>query len=358
MRKQMLGRLALAAAVATSVWAGSAPARAQDTKITGRVYADFTDKENKDDATGVKSGDSGVGTDVKRFYIGVSHTFDSVWSANFVSDIGDQGTKRYDLFVKKAYIQAKVSPQAIFQLGSADTAWIPYVEGLYGYRYIEQTLIDRFSFGASADWGLHFNGKSGGNGLVNYQISAENGRGFSNPSRSKNVDFEGRLGIQPIKGLNIAVGGYSGKRGLETDASPAKHTASRFDATIGYVSDHLRIGGEYMTADNWTAVTNVAKDKADGTSAWVSFAFTPQLGILGRYDSFKPNKDTKPNLKDTYYNLGLEYRVNKAFQAALVYKYEKVEGGTISTGNGTIGSTVPTSQGKYNELGVWTVYNF
>ena len=102
MRKQRLGRWALAAAVATSAWAGSAPARAQDTKISGRVYADFTDKENKDDATGVKSGDSGVGVDVKRFYVGVSHTFDSVWSASFVSDIGDQGARRYDVFVKKA----------------------------------------------------------------------------------------------------------------------------------------------------------------------------------------------------------------------------------------------------------------
>src|SRR4051812_8013886 len=297
MRKQMLGRMALAAAVATTAWVGTAPARAQDTKITGRVYADFTTKDNKDDATGVKSSDSGVGTDVKRFYVGVNHTFDSVWSATFVSDIGDQGAKRYDLFVKKAYIQAKVSPQAIFQLGSADTPWIPYVEGLYGYRYIEQTLVDRFSFGASADWGVHFLGKTGGNDLFNYQLSAENGRGYSNPARSKNVDFEGRFGVQPFKGFNIAVGGYTGKRGLETDATPAKHTASRFDATVSYVNQNLRIGGEYMTADNWTTVTSAASDKADGVSGWVSYAFTPKLAILGRYDEFKPSKDLKPNLK-------------------------------------------------------------
>jgi hypothetical protein len=358
MRKQMLGRWALAAAVATSVWVGSAPAHAQDTKITGRVYADFTDKENKDDATGVKSGDSGVGTDVKRFYIGVNHTFDSVWSANFVSDIGDQGTKRYDLFVKKAYIQAKLSPQAVFQLGSADTPWIPYVESLYGYRYVENTLIDRFSFGASADWGLHFGGKSGGNDFVNYQFAAENGRGYSNPARSKGVDFEGRIGIQPVQGFNIGVGGYTGKRGLDTDAAPALHTASRFDATVGYVGQSLRIGGEYVTASNWTTVTSAATDKADGFSGWVSFALTPQLAIFGRYDDFKPSKDLKPNLKDTYYNAGLEFRINKAFQASLAYKSEKVEGGTISTSNGTIGSANPLSQGKYNELGLWTVYNF
>lgn len=359
MRKQRLGRLALAAAVATMTWLGAgAAARAQDTKITGRVYADFTDKENKDDGTGVKSSDSGTGTDVKRFYVGISHSFDSVWSASFVSDIGDQGTRRYDVFVKKAFIQAKVSPQAIFQLGSADTAWIPFVEGLYGYRYVEQTLIDRFSFGASADWGVHFLGKSGGNDLFNYQLSAENGRGFSNPARSKNVDFEGRFGFQPVKGFNIAVGGYSGKRGLETDAAPAKHTATRFDATVAYANQNLRIGGEYVTADNFTTVTSAASDKADGFSGWASFALNPKLAIFGRYDEFKPSKDLKPGLKDQYYNLGLEFRINKAFQASLVYKYDKVEGGAISTGNGTIGSTVAGASGKYNEFGVWTVYNF
>ncbi len=358
MRKQMLGRLALVAAVATAMWVGAAPAKAQDTKITGRVYADFTDKENKDDASGNKSADSGTGTDVKRFYVGVSHSFDSVWSANFVSDIGDQGTKRYDLFVKKAYIQAKVSPQAIFQLGSADLPWVPYVENLYGYRYVEQELLDRFSFGASADWGLHFLGKSGGNDLFNYQISAINGRGYSNPTRSKSVDFEGRLGIQPAPGFNIAIGGYTGKRGLETDTAPADHTATRVDATVAYVSPTLRIGGEYVNANNYTTVTSAATDKADGFSGWVSFSVSPTVALFGRYDDFKPSKDLKPNLKDTYYNLGVEFKVNKEFQASLAYKYEKVEGGTISTGNGTIGSTVATSQGKYNEFGLWTVYNF
>jgi len=111
MRKQILGRLVLAASVGDvgvgRLGAGRVRRRPRSPAVS---YADFTDKENKDDATGVKSADSGTGTDVKRFYVGVSHSFDSVWSASFVSDIGDKGAKRYDLFVKKAYVQAKISP--------------------------------------------------------------------------------------------------------------------------------------------------------------------------------------------------------------------------------------------------------
>ncbi|HZF12427.1 MAG TPA: hypothetical protein VFE33_26865 [Thermoanaerobaculia bacterium] len=327
-------------------------------KFNVRVFADMSDKENKDKGAGVKSADSGVGVDVKRFYFTATHDFDAVWSAQFQSDIGDQGTRRYDVFVKKAFIQAKLAPEATFRLGSADTAWVPYVEGIYGFRYVEQELVDHLSFGTSADWGLHFLGKSG---IVSYQLSAENGRGYSNPARSKNVDFEGRVSIEPVQGLQLAVGGYTGKRGLETDAAPAQHTATRKDAMVAYVSDRFRVGGEWFEADNWNRVTTKgADDKSDGTSVWASFGCTDTLTLFGRYDQAKPSKDLNPNLKFTYYNAGLQLRVNKAFAASLVYKYAQVENGTLSTGNGTIGSTKLTlnDKGEYNEIGVFAIYDF
>jgi hypothetical protein len=335
----------------------SAGARA-DTKINGTVFADFTTKENKDQGTGVKSGDSGVGTDVKRFYFTVTHEFDSVWSAQFQSDIGDQGAKRYDVFVKKAYIQAKLAPEATFRLGSANTPWVPFVEDIYGYRYVEQELLDRLSFGTSADWGVHFLGTAG-DGLLNYAAGALNGRGYSNPARSKRVDFEGRVGLQPIKGFNIAVGAYDGKRGLETFSAPAQHTASRFDALASYSNDFIRIGGEYFTAKNWNNVTTATTDKADGFSGWASINTGGKLSIFGRFDDAKPSKDLKPNLKDQYFNVGAQLRVNPSFAGSLVYKHETIKGGTFSTGDaGTLGSNVPGNQGRFYEFGLFGLYTF
>ncbi len=158
------------------------------TTIGGRVYADLTSKDNKDDGTGTKSSDSGVGVDVKRFYFTVNHDFDTTWSAQFQSDIGDQGAKRYDVFVKKAFIQLKLDNAAIFRLGSADTPWVPFVEGIYGQRYLENVITDELSFGTSADWGLHFLGRTLGN-MLSYQFSILNGKGYSNPGRTKSVDF-------------------------------------------------------------------------------------------------------------------------------------------------------------------------
>lgn len=331
------------------------PAEFPANKFGIRVYADVSTKSNKDEATGVKSNDSGVGVDVKRTYFTFTHQFDKTWSAVFQSDIGDQGARRYDVFVKAAYIEAKLNPLATFRLGSANTPWIPYVEGIYGLRYVEQTITDHLSFGASADWGLH---ALGGNSLVQYAVSAQNGRGFSNPTRSKTVDFEGRLSFTPVKGLNLAVGGYSGKRGQETDAAPARHTAQRGDALVAFSNDRFKIGGELFQAKNWNNVITVATDKSDGFSGWAQFNFNPKYSLFGRYDQANPSKDLKPNLEFTYYNAGWQWTVNKAFAASLVYKYAEVEGGTLGTGNGTIGSANPREKGKYQEIGIFTVYNF
>ena len=348
--------LALVMALLAAPAARAQPSAAATT-ISGRVFADFTTKENKDKASGVKSSDSGIGVDVKRFYFTVNHDFDAMWSAQFQSDIGDQGAKRYDVFVKKAFVQAKFDPAFTVRIGSADTPWVPFVEGLYGYRYFEQVLTDHLSFGTSADWGVHVLGKLAGD-TVGYQLSALNGKGYSNPTRTKSVDFEGRVSFEPVKGFTLAAGGYSGERGTETDAVPAKHTAQRLDGLVSYVNDQFRIGAEYFQADNWNTTTTVLTDKSDGYSAWASFAATPALSIFGRYDSAKPSKDLKPKLEFTYYNLGLQWRANKSLAGTLGYKYEEVKGGTLSTGNGTIGSTVATSKGDYNEFGVWLLYDF
>jgi hypothetical protein len=327
------------------------------TTIGGRVYADLSSKDLKDEGTGVKSTDSGVGVDVKRFYFTATHEFNPTWSAQFQSDIGDVGAKRYDVFVKKAFVQAKLDDAAIFRLGAADTPWIPFVEGIYGQRYLEQTITDSLSFGTSAEWGLHFLGKAAGN-MLGYAFTIGNGKGYSSPSRSKSVDFEGRVSFEPITGLIFAVGGYGGKRGNDTDAAPAKHTANRFNALANWVIGPVKVGGEYFTADNWNRVTQVTEDKSDGYSSWLQFMATPEWTLFSRYDSANPSKTLNSALKLTYYNLGVQWKPVKPLTAALAYKYADVKGGTFSTGNGTIGSSKKGYKGTYNEIGLWFSYDF
>lgn len=336
----------------------AAPAKYPATRIQGRFYGDFTSKENQDSGAGTKSSDSGLGVDVKRFYFTGTHEIDETWSAQFQSDIGDQGAKRYDVFVKKAFLQGRISDAAIFRIGSADTPWIPFAENTYGLRYFEQTITDSLGFGAAADWGLHLLGKLAG-GRVDYQVSALNGRGYSNPGRTKSVDFEGRLAFRPVESLTLAVGGYSGKLGNDTEsASPARHTARRLNGLVAYASGPFGIGVEYFDARNWKNVTTDATDQATGYSLFAHYKPSSSLKLFARFDQAKPAKDSHPDRQLTYYNAGLEHVFNQSLSGLLGYKYARAEGGVVATGNGAIGSTVDGAKGKYSELGVWAVYNF
>ena len=55
-----------------------------DTKISGRMYYDLTNIDDKNH--GVKTDKSGFAFDIKRFYLGVDHKFDDVWSMNLTTD--------------------------------------------------------------------------------------------------------------------------------------------------------------------------------------------------------------------------------------------------------------------------------
>ncbi len=198
------------------------------TSISGRMYFNFSNVDQK--SNGGKSTADGTGFNIKRFYVGVDHTFSPIFSANVTMDIsnvvgqtananfatptsGAAGAAVNNLaivgkgfYVKKAYLQAKLDPALIIRLGSADLPWIPYVENQYGYRHIENVVSERDGFGTSADWGIHVLGDIAG-GLISYQFSAIDGGGYRNVKVTNTVDFEGRVSAS-YKGAYAAVGGY------------------------------------------------------------------------------------------------------------------------------------------------------
>jgi hypothetical protein len=334
----LLGMLGASAAMA---------ADEESTTVGGKMYADLTHLDLTND--GVDSPANGTGVDVKRFYLSVTHSFDEVWSANLTTDFNYVSTDgETQLYVKKAYVQAKLSDALIGRLGSADLPWVPFVEDLYGYRYVENVLPDRLKFGTSADWGVHGQGKAG---LFNYAVSVVNGAGYKNPTRSKSMDVEARVGIAPVSGLMIAAGFHNGKLGKDIEDTTTYHTAQRFDALVAYVTANLRLGAEYMQAEDWNQVTSPDSDKADGFSAWASYNFGDKWSVFLRGDEAKTSKDVNSDLKDEYLNGGVAWHPRKNIDLALVYKHEKVNGGgTVSTSNGTIGGL---NEGKYDEVGVW-----
>lgn len=330
-----------------------------NTKLGGKSYFNVSNiHQTSVDLAGNKTDNAqnGTQTELKRFYVSVDHQFSDMFSADITTDFryNANGTSKDTLvYVKKAYLQAKFDPALIVRVGAADLPWVPFDEGVYGFRFVENTLIDRTKFGTSSDWGVHVLG-SFANNLVSYQVSAIDGSGYKTLSRSSDtIDLEGRVSVNPLKTITLAVGGYTGKLGksaanLPDSATP--HTASRFDALAAYTGKRLRAGVEYFAAKNWNNVNSVASDKSDGWSAFGSFAFTPQILAFGRYDWVKPSRDLNPALKDHYFNVGLDYKPIPPLDFALVYKRDRANNGTIATSNGAIGGP---DYGTYDEIGLF-----
>jgi len=342
----ILSGVAFGALILTITASGAcAQSWADNTTISGRIYADFTDQTTKVD--GVKSGNNGIGIDVKRFYVGIDHKFTDIWAVNVTTDFtatgyttGSSTTTLDNVYIKKAYLQGTFSPAFTVRIGSADLPWIPYAEDIYGYRYVENTLADRAKFGTSADWGLHAVGKLNDN--FSYAVSAVNGNGYKNPTRSKSLDIEGRLSAK-FDQLNFAIGGYTGKLGADVQGTATPNTASRFNALAAYSGDQFKFGVEYFSANDYSAAlvkSTTTTDKADGYSLFGSYRIDPVYTLFGRAEEVNPSKTLSPTKKDKYYNAGVAYTAFKGVEFSLVAKHDEV----TSTGHKTTA----------DEIGIWS----
>jgi len=328
-----------------------------DTKISGRMYYNFSYINNKSD--GVRQSNSGTGFDIKRFYVSIDHNFTDMFSGDITTDFTyDSNVGATQLYIKKAYLEAKINDALDIRLGSTDLPWIPFVEGLYGHRYVENVLVDRTKFGTSAGWGLHLKGKLA-NGMLNYAFSVINGAGYKHPGVHTNaMDFEGRVSAN-WNHFVLGVGGYVGKLGKDVEGTPTYHTAKRLDVIGAWVTDRARLGVEYFHATDFKNVTTVASDTADGYGVFASYQFDPKWSVFGRYDHANPTKDTNSSLKDDYYNVGVTYTPAKIIDLSLVYKHDKIGGGYWGTSNGTIGgSTATTGSGTYDEVGLFSRFRW
>ncbi len=338
----------------------------QNTKVGGTIFADGSYISNKND--GKANSQTGTDYDIKRAYLTIDHKFNDMFSADLTTDFTfDSTTKATQLYIKKAYLQANLFDKAfVVRAGSADLPWVPYVEGIYGYRFAERVVTDLNGFGTSADWGVHFLG-SLWDDHIGYQFSVIDGEGYKVPptgtaNRTDSVDVEGRISAK-YDNFNVAVGGYDGKLGHAVTGTPTFHTAERFDALAAYTGPLFHVGFEYMWADFWNDVTQPNPAKTNTSQAYSIFGsvnITKQFSIFGRYDWLKPQETTNNSFVSHYYNIGVDYKPIAPIDVALLYKHDSVDDGLLTTQNGTIGTLHANLKGNgtYDEVGVFMQWKY
>jgi hypothetical protein len=364
-----------------------------NTKIGGQVFFDLTDIDNKNGT--VKNAQNGFHYDIKRFYLIFDHQFDDTYSAHLVTDAtydtsqcdgvttiinptvpptatstcSKTGASTSQLFIKKAYLEANYAPLLDVQLGSTGMPWIPFAESIYGYRYIENTLVDRFKYGNTTDWGVNINGSTGDDFKFEYSVSAVNGAGYKKPAfglgtnRADGMDFEGRVDLR-WDGFVLGAGGYDGKLGTELTPDTTHHDFTRLDAIAGYAANGFNVGLEYFTEKNFDTISTapgLPTDHGDGYSAFAAYKFTPQWAVFGRYDWAKPQAGAafQPHYDNRYFNVGVQFSPIQMIDLSLVYKHDAGSDGVFTDQDGTIGGTAANvGSGHYDEVGLFGQFKF
>jgi hypothetical protein len=427
MRKHLITAAILASCTAaTSAFAVDI---GDNTTVGGQAFFDFSNisqQQGQTNGTDPSVAPSGTGFDVKRFYLIVDHTFNDVWSADLTTDAQyasnstvvtgatvtctggakptgttcptgssvasvtptttaiNTGGSVTEVMVKYFYLAAKLNDAFTVHAGAYNMPWAQYVDGITGLRWVEKSVGDRLSLLNTSDWGVNASGNFANN-LVGYSASVVNGGGYKNPTRTHDVDFEGRVTTKPFNWLDVGVGYYVGHLGQVTavnDNFPTQ-TATRWDALVSFNYNGFRLTGEFLDARNYKTVNSIAAgafgtvdvvgssvtsvlpiDEAEGYTVVASYAFNSSWNVFARYDSVNLSEDVLPGLKDRFGDFGIDYKAIKSLDLALVFKEEQVDHGAASIGsadgNGTytIGGANSATDGRFREIGLYAQYKF
>ncbi len=347
-------------------------------KLEALFYLNTYQKTDDRSTAGVSSKTKTNGLHVDRAYFTAKYYFDKNWMMRFTTDIGNEAGlgKDQNIYLKYAYVEGKLAGKsAILRLGQSHTPWIDYEQGLWKHRYVAKVMSDTYKFDTSADLGIGLKGKLA-DGMVDYFVTATNGTGYGkgNPQSGLNgVDFNSRIGVHPIKGLDIDFQYLSGYKATKTSisniaTSGVKSTLTQ--AMISYGTSDFRVGGNYLlntdkaksaTASsthggNTSAAFATAaigdEVKSSGLALW-AWAKLPDTGFgaFARYENLK-NELTSAGIanankeKIDRYVLGVEYSPIKNITFALVVDASKLK----NRGGVTTTTDKDTRYGLYSQI--------
>jgi hypothetical protein len=229
------------------------------------------------------------------------------------------------------------------RIGQQQTPLIDFYEGIYRYRFQNNTFAEKEGFLSSSDLGLsgHYNFA---NDYGDVHVGFYNGDTYTKAEPNDQKAFQARLTVRPLpkedvlKGLRLT-GFY------DTDHYIKNDTRERLFATLTFENKNVNAAFDYLTTkDQQTAAAKEVD--SEGYSFWV----TPRtnIGIEGlfRYDSTKPNKDVDAKKNRTIIGIAYWFKTQKAPAAAALFaNYEHVTYDAQPTGttaNPLVGLGKPT----------------
>ena len=237
-------------------------------KIGGVTYFDFI------------SIDDSLAFNFQRQYFGYGGEVSDQVSFNILFDIGrPELDPRLNVYLKKAQINYK-SSLGKFNFGLIGMNTYGIQESNWGYRFIEQSAIDKYKFSATADIGLGFSRSLIDN--LNLSLLFVNGEGFKKPQGDKyhKIAFNATYGegnLNKNDGYNAGV--------VYTTESTDKHLITLTDPTTmasafgGFSGMGLRLGVEYDMLTKGDTESSIISVSAN-------YSFMDNKDIFLRYEMY------------------------------------------------------------------------
>jgi hypothetical protein len=314
----------LALACAILAW----PAHARDAdavRFGAKIYASYGAMLSAPPSEGGGDGDLYPnGFDIQRVYLTTKGTIDETFSVRVTTDVGRTDDHRLQVFLKYAYLSAKLGSDVKLMVGSAGTPYVGMTEQFWGHRWVARSFTDQEGLLDSADLGVHLKGTHG-DGLVDWQAAVINGEGYDNPESNATKAVQARLTVDPLKGGEISLP-------ITAFASKDVYTEDDVDGTttmvvaIGVGHGLGKVWGEYVAADDGDI-------KGAGVSAAAVINVVDVANVVFRCDRWDPDTETDDDGHTTL-RVGLTRDLAKKTSVGLTYESTRPEVDTDLSSNG------------------------
>lgn len=299
-------------------------------KFSGYMFGDYAYNTARDSGVaGLSNVATGGPKDFQAFQLRrIYFTYDNDISSRFTARFrleADQVSNTTDgkigVQVKDAYLRWKnIFPGSELLFGIHPTPAYETSEAFWNYRSLEKTIMDLRGIVPSRDLGVSLRGKIDAAGVLNYWVMAANGNA-NRPENDKYKRYYGQVQLKPWANTTLTLyGDYADRAKAASPFRPVGETVSRGVFTMalfaGYaVPDSFGFGVEGFLqhdAHGYSTGRDLDTRKGAGLSLFAWYYFVPEFGVVGRFDRYDPNSDSRA-----------EGDVRNYFIGSLVYRPEK-----------------------------------
>ncbi len=268
---------------------------------------------------------------VRRTYFGYNYNI----SPNFSSTILLEGSDNIvtsgghrTVFIKALYLKwDNLIPRASIFLGQSSTpSWSFVSEPVWGYRFVEKTLMDFRGLSTSNDFGIRITGKIDSDEIFGYSLMYANGTA-SKPENDKIKKGYAHFNAELFDKKIIADVGfeYEGSAVSFVEA-PLDKSKTNLSGFIAYRGENLAAGveGAYQIRQNYKTITDTLDvisyedNYPMGISAWIKGTIIKdKLDFYIRTDIWNPDLDYKEEedtnfpYEETFILAGLDWKPHK-----------------------------------------------